>query len=209
VTASDTLTILRTGDPWEGLKNFHRAVLDAAGRAQDAEARQRWYELKRAAAEDRASVQGFSMRLAAIANQVPEPAARRAGDALLEACRAMGQAKGIEVREPRQASDDEQDGAHALEQIARSSGFYARRIALPGDWALASSAEPLLAHRADPEARPVALLPASNRGALKAPRFEMYDPVIDRSVPVTEAVADQVSREAWMFYPTLPDHALK
>ena len=46
VTAWDTLTMVRSGDPWAGLKNFHIAVLNDIGRTQKREAHQRWTELK-------------------------------------------------------------------------------------------------------------------------------------------------------------------
>ena len=166
VTASDTLTMVRTGDPWAGIKDFHRAVLDDIGRTQELEARQRWSELNRAAAGDRALVSGFSIKLAAVANQTAVPIARTAGDALLAACRAVGQAKGFEVRQPRKSTDDGQAGGETLDDIARSSGFHIRQVTLPRDWPSRPGGEPLLGQLADENNRPVALLPAAKKGRL-------------------------------------------
>ncbi len=209
VTASDTLTIVRTGDPWAGLKDFHRAILDDIGRTQEREARQRWSELARAAAGDRNLVSGFSIKLAAVANQTTAPIERMAGDELLAACRAVGRAKGIEVRQPRKSTDeDEQAGGETLEQIARSSGFHIRQVTLPRGWITSQNTEPLLAQLADENHRPVALLPSVRSGRLTAPRYDLYDPVSDCRLAVSERLANRIAPVAWMFYPTLPDHRL-
>jgi len=210
VTTSDTLTMVRTGDSWSGLKDFHRAVLDDIGRTQEREARQRWYELDRAVAGDRALVSGFSIKLAAVANQTAAPISRTAGDALLAACRAVGQEKGIEIRQPRKSTDDDgQAGGETLEEIARSSGFHIRQVTLPQGWAFRPGGEPLLAHLPDEDNRPMALLPAAGRGRPWSSRYDLYDPVTDRRLPVVEVLASRIAPVAWMFYPTLPDHPLK
>ena len=210
VTASDTLTIVRTGDPWAGIKDFHRAILDDIGRTQEREARQRWAELNRATAEDRSLVGGFSIKLAAVANQTAPPIARTTGDELLAACRTVGQAKGIEVRQPRKTSDDDmQAGGETLEQIARSSGFHLRQVTLTRGWASRQGTEPLLAQLADEHDRPVALLPNPSRGRPSPSPYKLYDPVTDRRVPVTETLASRIAPAAWTFYATLPDHRLK
>ena len=210
VTASDTLTMVRTGDPWAGLKDFHRAVLDDIGRTQERDARQRWEELRRAADGDRALVSGFSIKLAAVANQTAAPISRTAGDALLAACRTVGQEKGIEVRQPRKSTDDDGEaGGETLEDIARSSGFHIRQVTLEPGWASQQGGEPLLARLADEDNRPVALLPTAKTGSLSATRYDLYDPVTDRRLPVVEVLARRIAPAAWMFYPTLPDHPLK
>ena len=201
--------MVRLGDPWAGLKDFHRAVLDDIGRTQEREARQRWDELRRAAAGDRALVSGFSIKLAAVANQTIEPISRTAGDALLAACRAVGREKGIDVRQPRKSTDDGQTGEETLEDIARSSGFHIRQVTLPRGWAFHQGGEPLLALLADEDNRPVALLPSTTRGRFSASRYHLYDPVSDRRLPVEEALARRIAPAAWMFYATLPDHPLK
>jgi len=210
VTASDTLTLVRTGDPWAGMKDFHRAVLDDIGRTQEREACQRWSELNRAAAGDRTLVSGISIKLAAVANQTAAPITRTAGDALLAACRAVGQEKGIEVRQPRKSTDEEgQAGSETPEEIARSSGFHIRQVMLPRGWAFRPGGEPLLARLSDEDDRPVALLPAAGRGKLSSSRYDLYDPITDRRLPVVESLASRIAPAAWMFYPTLPDHPLK
>ena len=153
---------------------------------------------------------GFAIKLAAVANQTAEPITRTAGDALLAACRAVGQAKGIEVRRPRKSTDDEGPaGSETLEEIARSSGFHIRQVTLSRGWNSGPGAEPLLAQLGDENHRPVALIPTVRTRGPSSPRYELYDPVSDRRVPVTEDQASHIAPAAWMFYPTLPDRGLE
>jgi NHLM bacteriocin system ABC transporter ATP-binding protein len=209
VTTSDTLAILRTGDPWAGLKDFHRAVLDEIGRAQEREARRRWQELRTAAAGDRTLVSGFSIKLAAIANQTPLPASRTIGDALIAVCRVVGAEKAIEVRPPRKSGDDDRAGGETVDDIARSSGFFIRPVNLPRGWAARPGTEPLLGRLTDEDNRPVALLPAIGNSPRRAPGYDLYDPMTDRRFAVAEELAGRIAPTGWMFYPTLPDHPLK
>ena len=55
----------------------------------------------------------------------------------------------------------------------------------------------------------MALLPAAGRGRPWSSRYDLYDPVTDRRLPVVEVLASRIAPVAWMFYPTLPDHPLK
>ncbi len=209
VTATDTLTMVRSGDPWAGLKDFHRVVLDEIGRSEDREARRRWEELKRAVAGERSLVSGFSARLAAVANETTVPFTRTAGDELLAACRAVGQAKGIEVRQPRRSQDEKGEAAgETLAEIARSSGFHLRQVNLPADWATRPLSEPLLGQFNDDDRRPVAILPVRKARWFASSRHELVDPTAERRLPVTGTLAGRVARRAWMLYPTLPDHRL-
>jgi NHLM bacteriocin system ABC transporter peptidase/ATP-binding protein/NHLM bacteriocin system ABC transporter ATP-binding protein len=211
VTAIDTLTMVRSGDPWAGLMDFHRAALDHLAMTQEREARKRWSDLHSAFAGERSLVGRFAEKLAAVANETTLPLQRTAGDALLAACRAVGGELGIEVRPPRKAAEDERiGGPETLLDIARASGFHVRQITLPHDWASRSSGEPLLAFLGGDESRPVALLPGLDRGKgrFAVRPYDVYDPVADRRRPIDAGVAERISREAWMFYRTLPDHPL-
>ena len=212
VTASDTVTMVRSGDPWAGLMDFHRAALDELARVQEREARQRWSELKSTMAGERLLVGGASIKLSAVANETTVPMERTAGDTLLAACRAVGQELGLDVRPPRKSSDDDRPaGSETLEEIARASGFHVRQVTLPQDWAWDQSGEPLLAHLEGEDNRPVALLPGRDRGKgrFASRGYDLYDPVADSRQPVNETQAHQVGPTAWMFYRTLPDHPLR
>jgi NHLM bacteriocin system ABC transporter ATP-binding protein len=212
VSACDTVTMIRSGDPWVGLMDFHRAVLDEIGRSQEREARRRWAELKEAAVAERELVRGLSDRLAAVANEAAEampPRPPNDDDGLLAACRAVGHELGLDVRATRRSSDDPAPGsAETLAEIARANGFHLRQVTLPHDWASKPGGEPLLARLADEDHRPVALIPARTIRPLAAPGYELYDPASDRRRPVDEAIARGVAPSAWMFYRTLPDHPL-
>ena len=135
VTVCDTVTMVRSGDPWAGLMDFHRALLDEIGRIQDREARRRWAELQDAVAGEQELVRGLSERLAAVANEgtLAIPQAMPSGDHLLAACRAVGRELGLEIRPPRKRSDDAEDGV-SLGEIARANGIHVRQVTLPHDW---------------------------------------------------------------------------
>jgi NHLM bacteriocin system ABC transporter peptidase/ATP-binding protein/NHLM bacteriocin system ABC transporter ATP-binding protein len=211
VTAIDTLTMVGSGDPWAGLVDFHRAALDHLAMIQEREARKHWGDLQSAVTEERSLVGSSSHKLAAVANEITVPLARTPGDALLAACRAIGGELGIEVRPPRiSAEDDRQAGSETLDEIARASGFHVRQITLPHDWAYRGSGEPLLAYLGRAEGHPVALLPGRDRGKgrFAVRPYDLYDPVADRLRPIDAGLAEGISKKAWMFYRTLPDHPL-
>ena len=209
VTAIDTLAMVQTGDPWAGLMDFHRSVLDHINRVQDREARQRWAELQTAVAGEQTLMGDFAIRLASVANETSVPFTHSTGNQLLAACGAVGRAKGIEVRQPRKRSDeDSMVPAENLLDVARASGFHVRQVTLPHDWSTHPSAEPLLASLADEAERPVALLPTGNRW-FSSRAYELYDPVTDRRQPVDRKLAGRIRSEAWVFYRTLPDHTLR
>ncbi|QEH36011.1 Lactococcin-G-processing and transport ATP-binding protein LagD [Aquisphaera giovannonii] len=211
VVASDTLAMIQSGDPWQGLMDFHRAALDHLAWLQDAEVSRRWGELHAATTGDRTLVGRISAALAAAANEADLlPPVEE--DPLLAACRVVGGELGIEVHAPRKATDDDRPGGGTtLEEIARSSGFHARQVVLPRGWT-GRGGEPLLASLDDAEGRPqpVALIPGLDRGRgrFAARRYDLYDPATDRREPIRRDQAARLSRTAWTFYRTLPDGPL-
>jgi NHLM bacteriocin system ABC transporter ATP-binding protein len=208
VTCTGTLAMIRSGDPWEGLRNFHRAALDDMARAQEREARHSWSELQTVMTGQRTVLTSVSTRLASVANETTVPLERTDGDALLTACRAVGREAGIEVRSPRKSTEPEEtEGGETLEEIARASGFHLRPITLPHDWVARGGMEPLLARRASEGNQPLALLP--RRGLLSSRHYDVYDPVIDRRRPIDLREAEGIAPAAWTFYRTLPDLPLR
>jgi NHLM bacteriocin system ABC transporter peptidase/ATP-binding protein/NHLM bacteriocin system ABC transporter ATP-binding protein len=209
VSAIDTLAMVRSGDPWAGLMDFHRAVLDQIGWATEREASLRQTEFQSAIDGERAMVDEFSSRLAAVANQTESPTLRADGDALLAACRAIGRELRVEVRPPRKSTEDESvsDGERLVE-IARASGLHLRQVNLPHDWPNEGSGEPMLGALADEVGRPVALLPAKSPGTFGSRSYDLYDPVSDSRQAVDEHLSKKVAPTAWAFYRTLPDHSL-
>ena len=91
--------MIRSGDPWAGLDEFHRAALDFIAGLQEREAQARWSEIRRSSTHEAAVIESVSARLAAAAGASPAVATRDVGEAgLLDACRAVGEALGIAVR---------------------------------------------------------------------------------------------------------------
>jgi NHLM bacteriocin system ABC transporter peptidase/ATP-binding protein/NHLM bacteriocin system ABC transporter ATP-binding protein len=211
VTACDTLTMVRTGDPWAGLMDFHRAVLDDVARIEHREVERGRADLAGAVAADAALTRKFSMQLAAVANDEADDRPAPDADPLLAACQAVGRVLGLNVRAPRRRSDDEPiDAGHSLLDLARSSGFLVRQVTLPPGWHEHGSGSPLLAeyHDDDHKPRPVALTPPSGLRRLFRRSYEMIDPVAGTRQPVDSALAQRISLRAWTFYGSLPDHRL-
>ncbi len=86
VTACDTTAMIRMGDPWAGLDDFHRAVLDFIAEIEEHENVARWSEFQRSIAHEAALVESVSSRLAAAANKTADsavdPGGRRSADGL-------------------------------------------------------------------------------------------------------------------------------
>ena len=87
VTVCDTTAMIRTGDPWAGLDDFHRAILDFIAVLDDQETQTRWVEFQRSIAHETALVQSVSSRLAAAANTAFLSAVDPGGDALSDRVR--------------------------------------------------------------------------------------------------------------------------
>ncbi|MBP0019610.1 MAG: NHLP bacteriocin export ABC transporter permease/ATPase subunit [Cyanobacteria bacterium SBLK] len=126
-----------------------------------------------------------------------------AGDTpLLIAMGAVGRASGIAIQKaPRKNSP---------EAIARASGFQVRRISLDAGW-WQSDLGPLLGFvetetdttPQNSDARPVALLP-DKRGH----RYQIFDPVSFKRIPVGYSTARSLSPHAYTFYRPFGDRPI-
>lgn len=203
----DGESLLRSGALWEGLDRFHRLLLAYADHLREEDSGHQRARLQRKAELDRRTMEAAHGRLAAVLGArvgvaVPLEAD---SDALLEACRRVGQAQGIEFRKPPEAP-----AAPPLRQqlarLAAASRVRHRRVLLRDDW-WRRDGGPLLAFRSPANegepSRPVALLPHS------ATHYRMYDPAAGTHTPVDEAVAADLEGEAAMFYRPLPERALR
>ncbi len=101
VNACSTAEMIRSGDPWAGLDDFHRTALDFLAGIYEQEARGRWLEVRRSLAHEAALIQSITVQLAEAAG-APRVASPDAGDAgtLASACRAVCDVLGIEARAP-------------------------------------------------------------------------------------------------------------
>ncbi|MEP0919909.1 NHLP bacteriocin export ABC transporter permease/ATPase subunit [Leptolyngbya sp. DQ-M1] len=113
-------------------------------------------------------------------------------DALLIAAGAVARTQGI-VLHPPQSDRSTKD---PLEDIARSSRIRKRRILLePGWWKTDSGS--LLGYLEATE-QLIALLP------IAAGKYEYFDPVTHKRIPINAHTAAQISPSAWMFYRPFP-----
>jgi NHLM bacteriocin system ABC transporter peptidase/ATP-binding protein/NHLM bacteriocin system ABC transporter ATP-binding protein len=208
VTACDTASMIRMGDPWAGLDDFHRVALDFTAEIHEQESIARLMDLERVIANEAALVESVSSRLAAAADKTAYSEVDSEGSALLGACRAVGQYMGIEVRPPpspgRECLDDLAD---PLGELARTSGFHVRTVVLDEGWSRRSGADPLLARMTDGGRAPVALLPRSQRAAWFGPAYELCDSE-GRRCAIDDQLARRIAPSASMFYRTMPDKVL-
>jgi len=205
VTACNTLAMIGSGDPWAGLDDFHRTVLDFVAAIHERETQVRWAELQQSVVREAVLVQSVPARLAAAADASSLPAIDSGDDALFSAASAVGRVLGIEVRSPPPAGER---GCGAppdpLGELARASGFHVRPVTLDEGWWRRTGGEPMLGRSSgDGLSSPVALLPA-NGARWTRTAYEIHDQGRS-SRPVDERVARSLSPTAWVFYRSLPD----
>ena len=102
---------------------------------------------------------------------------------------------------PPAKSEDLQRIKEPLTAIARSSRLQLRQVLLRDNW-WQQDCGALVAYTQGKE-QPVALLPVSPTS------YELYDPKVNRHVPIDEAQANAISPVAYMFYRSFPDRVLK
>ncbi len=205
VTACNTLTMIGSGDPWAGLDEFHRTVLDFVSGIHERESEAWWAELQQSIVREAVLVQSVPARLAAAADASSLPAIDAGDNALWTAASAVGRDLGIEVRCPPPAGER---GCGAppdpLGELARASGFHVRPVTLDERWWRRTGGEPMLGRvSGDGLSSPVALLP-SKGARWSQTAYEIHEPG-GSSRPVDERIAGTLSPTAWVFYRSLPD----
>ena len=209
LTTCDTTTMIRMGDPWAGLDDFHRATLDFLADIDRQANLVRWTEFQKSIAHEATLFESVSARLAAAANTATASFVEPSDDALIRACLAVGQYMGIEVRAPQQAGDESPNASRdPLGDVARASGFQVRPVTLAEEWWRRRGGDPLLGQLAGHEREPVALVPSRLGLGRFTPAYELHDSQ-GQVRPVSVAVARLVAPTAWVFYRTLPDNSLK
>ncbi len=205
VTACDTTTMIRTSDPWAGLDDFHRAMLDFMTGVEEHESRSGWAEFRRAMEHENALVEFVTSELAAAATETVISPVDPGGDALVTACRTVGQSLGIEVRATRtEASEGSTSSTDPLGDLARASGFHVRPVTLARDWWRRRASEPLLGRLADAANEPVALVPEKPGSFWGEAGYRLFDR-LGRGRPVDRELAQRLDSRAWTVYRTLPD----
>jgi NHLM bacteriocin system ABC transporter ATP-binding protein len=207
LTVSSTRARLAGGDLWDGLARFHGLYLRHLERELergDAAERER---LALRTARDRRLLTGAYGQLAAVLLPAGPPRTAAAEEPpLLAACRLVGQAQGIVIRDPAAAAAGGR--GDPLAAICTASRVERRRVILRGDWWRRDNG-PLIGFLTTDgdgaERRPVALLPAA------PDRYDLVDPAAPperQRTPVGPRLADRLAGDAYMLYAPLPDRAL-
>jgi NHLM bacteriocin system ABC transporter ATP-binding protein len=116
-------------------------------------------------------------------------------DALLGACRLVGEVLGLAVVGPTERIPGGET-ADPASRIAHSSGFRVRRVSLAAGW-WADEVGPLVAYRRE-DGAPLAVLPAAHG------RYRVVDPVTRTSAPLTADVAETLAPHADVLCRPLP-----
>ena len=142
--------MIRSGDPWAGLDDFHRTALDFMAEVHEQESQSRWREVHRSLAHEAALIETVKSQLAAAAGSPPETTDDAGdGEALASAGRAVCDALGIEVRAPQAGGDRNPEvQGDPLTELARASGFQVRPVSLREGW-WRRRGEPLLGQLLD------------------------------------------------------------
>jgi NHLM bacteriocin system ABC transporter ATP-binding protein len=122
------------------------------------------------------------------------------GDPLLVACRLVGQAQGITIRQHPDAGKDTRK-MDPFGAIVKASRIRSRQVALRGEW-WNHDHGPLLAYIASSK-QPVALLPTSPK------TYEFVNPTVGIRNKLTPEVAATLDPFAQSFYRPFPDGLLK
>jgi NHLM bacteriocin system ABC transporter ATP-binding protein len=185
---------------WETIDRVHDWALAALAMRLRREAADQSDRLQRRAAKARSEVDdalGELARIVVPSSRIAD--ARAAGDLLLSACRAAGEAMGATMIRPtgwRAAGED----FEAVAEIARASRLRVRRTLMRAGWWRRNSG-PLVAWQGMAR-RPVAIVPVSAR------RYVLVEPDSGARHPMDEALAQTLSSEAATFYQPFPDGPL-
>ncbi|HEY3949004.1 ATP-binding cassette domain-containing protein, partial [Phenylobacterium sp.] len=142
---------------------------------------------------------GALARIVAPGAEAQRPVVAVGEDALLAACRIVGEAMGVTLKPPSTRSPDRGD-FQAAADIARASGLRVRKTLLRGGWR-GQDVGPLVAWLGDAR-QPVVILPAPGRG------YDLVDPDTGQRRPLDDAAAETLSAEAAAFYRPLPEGPL-
>ncbi|MBW8879005.1 MAG: NHLP bacteriocin export ABC transporter permease/ATPase subunit [Acidobacteria bacterium] len=200
-----TAEALRDGELWPALARFHDLLLAGIALQREKTERLDRERLGRKRDLDRSVLRGAYARLGSVLQPSSRAGAGLAEESnpLLAACRLVGEAQGIEIRDRPEGQPAGKQGDR-LAQICNASRIRSRRVILRDDWWRRDNG-PLVAFQTPPndpdgpKARhPVALLPTSPRS------YVLADPEEGTRTPVDAAVAETLSGDAHMLYPPLP-----
>ncbi|MEX2271270.1 MAG: NHLP bacteriocin export ABC transporter permease/ATPase subunit [Vicinamibacterales bacterium] len=197
-----TAAALRDSALWYGLEVFHQVLcecefvgkkLATADEYVRLQQKSRHSEAAEAAAYD--AIGSVMSTEGATPREFLQAAAR---EPVLQACAAVGQVLGIDVR-AHPAADEGLTFEEQVAAVANASGFRTRVVALRDDW-WTKDCGPLVGKRADTNL-PVAVLPNGPRS------YVCIDPKAGTRTPIDAEVADTIAPFAYTCYRPLPDTA--
>jgi ATP-binding cassette subfamily C protein len=198
-----TIEVVRDASVWAALDLFHRALCECEvinKRRQTDEEIERLES--KALQSEAAQEEAFGAIGSVLAGRGPAPERYEWKGSLqpvLDACRAAGEALGIEI-EPARESGRQRSLDDEILAIAAASRCRTRRVALRDDWWRRDQG-PLVAALAATQAV-VALLPTGPAG------YEAVDPAAGTRLPVTPEMARSLVPFAYSFYRPLPSGAV-
>ncbi len=195
--ARSSVQLGREGQLFNALAEFHELALGAEQLNRLLALADEANEQTARAAHRRLDEQQARQSLFSVLGPSAAPLQDR-GSALLAALALIGRREGIEFRQPARGRGA--DAAEAsLHGILNASGVRARRVRLSSEerWWLGDSGALLGFQSGD--GRPLALLPGWTG------RYRAVDPASGRSIRLNRSRADDIEREAWLFYRPLPE----
>ncbi|MDX1647976.1 MAG: NHLP bacteriocin export ABC transporter permease/ATPase subunit, partial [Longimicrobiales bacterium] len=220
-TAGDTARV-QTDDPheigsgtlWRGLRAFQKTALEWADEVLEEDRGQERARLRARLEGDeearRAALHSLTRVIHADSAEAVDPRA----SAILNACRLVGEALGIEFEAPPTWDKRGAKLSHEVQAIARASGVGYRRVALPDGWWNRDNG-PLLGFLRDipaeasqkeweaAELEPVALLPSGRS------RYDLVDGATGRRERLDEEAGSAIEPFGYQFYRSLPARGLE
>lgn len=195
----DTEQVVESGHLPRAWKSFLEFLADFVWLHARAQSKRELDQLEARVKEDR-RVRSRALRdlLSIVVPGIEEsvPVARE--DRLLAACRIVGEASGVTIKDPP-TWVTEGGSTDPLGAILSASRIRFRKVALRGRW-WTEDAGPILAFRGE-DRSPVALLPEGGH-------YEMVDPASGERARVDEEIRDSLHPFGHTFYRTLPDRSL-
>jgi NHLM bacteriocin system ABC transporter ATP-binding protein len=198
-----TVDALTDAAAWQGLDAFHAALRESEFIKRKLATVDEYLRLEdkklQSAAASKAGYDAIGSVLRTEAATPQEFRATTAAEAVYQACKIVGEALGIEVRQPPAAPDEELTFEERVAIIASNSGFRTRVVALRDTW-WQHDHGPLLGQHAETK-QPVALL---------QPAPTAYTVVGEGATPrpVTAAMAAKLSDFAYTLYRPFPEGRL-
>jgi NHLM bacteriocin system ABC transporter ATP-binding protein len=189
---------------WLGLDSFHQVLCECEFLNKKLATVDEFNRLKSKARLSEAAREAAYSDIGAVL-QSPGGRARdfvATGDVepIFQACRLVGEAMGIEVKNPPQQRDNA-TYEDQVATVANFSRFRTRQVALRGDW-WKHDQGPILGQIEETKA-PIALVP-------KGPRsYEWMDPKTGLRTPITEKLASTLAPFGYAFYRGFADGELK